>query len=148
MVKHKNSSKIDNLKAYRKRIPLELLTVTDIAINEESVGGPRSGAQAKKSIINRSTGTSKPSGRSTYLNGIVPHQANNRSAFSITFNHLVRKGYSMILWATTWQAHVKNGLKKLETHQTEICEQNTVFGMITLSEGFFDGSNKVTCCTF
>ncbi|MBW0524761.1 hypothetical protein O181_064476, partial [Austropuccinia psidii MF-1] len=144
MVKHKNSSKSDNLKVYRKPIPLELLTVTGIGINEESLGGPRSGAQAKKSIINRSTGTSKPTGASNNLNTLVHHQANNKSGFSITFNHLGRKGYSIVLWATTWQARQK-WLEKIETRQIEIREQNTVFEMITLSEGFFVGSNKVTC---
>ncbi|MBW0534363.1 hypothetical protein O181_074078, partial [Austropuccinia psidii MF-1] len=130
MVNHKNSRKSDNLKVYCKPIPLELLTVTGIGINEESVGGPRSGAQAKKSIINCSTCTSEPTGGSNNLNTIVHHQENNKS------------GYSIVLWATTWQARQK-WLEKIETH-----EQNTVFEMITLSEGFFVGSNSAQCQGF
>ncbi|MBW0526660.1 hypothetical protein O181_066375 [Austropuccinia psidii MF-1] len=75
---------------------------------------------------------------------MFPHQADNKSGFPTPFNHLVRQGYLIVLWATTWQARQK-WLEKIETRQTEIPQQNTVFEMITLSEVFFTVSNRVTC---
>ncbi|KAI8461980.1 CNH domain-containing protein [Phakopsora pachyrhizi] len=119
MVKHKQSSKSDNLKVYRKPIPLELLTITGILSPEDPSPGANKG--------------SVPGRRS-------------KAGFPITWNHLGRKGYSIVLWAPTWQSRQK-WLDKIEARQAEIRGRNTIFEMVSLNEGFFVGANKVTCAT-
>ncbi|WAQ85698.1 hypothetical protein PtA15_6A326 [Puccinia triticina] len=92
MVKHKHSNKTDQLKVYRKPIPLELLT----------------------------------------------------AGFSMTINQLGRRGYSIVLWAPTTQSRQK-WLDKIHARQAQIREQNTIFEMVPLNEGFFVGPYKVNC---
>jgi hypothetical protein len=146
MVKHKHSHKTDQLKVYRKPIPLELLTVTGVTHQEDGSGGSRGANSNKKSLMTRNSASDKGKGAVTGIsaNGVVPPQAQNKSGFSMTFNQLGRRGYSIVLWAPTSQARQK-WLDKIDARQAQIRDQNTVFEMVSLNEGFFVGPYKVNC---
>ncbi|KAI9620397.1 hypothetical protein H4Q26_013609 [Puccinia striiformis f. sp. tritici PST-130] len=68
----------------------------------------------------------------------------NKSGFSMTLNQLGRRGYSIVLWAPTSQSRQK-WLDKITARQNQIREQNTVFEMLSLNDGFFVGPYKVNC---
>ncbi|CAH7686884.1 CNH domain-domain-containing protein [Phakopsora pachyrhizi] len=150
MVKHKQSSKSDNLKVYRKPIPLELLTITGILSPEDpSPGANKGSVPGRRSLMTRTStgnksGSSTNSGSPSGTNATNP--ASSKAGFPITWNHLGRKGYSIVLWAPTWQSRQK-WLDKIEARQAEIRGRNTIFEMVSLNEGFFVGANKVTCAT-
>lgn len=134
MVKQKNSKQTDQLKVYRKPIPLELLTITGVS---EDAGTLR-GAQGRKMLMTRtSTGGKMPA------NG-VPPPPQNKQGFSITLNHLGRKGYTIVLWAPTWASRQK-WLDKIEGRQAELRDRSLIFEMTSLNEGSFTGANKVNC---
>ncbi|EGG07244.1 uncharacterized protein MELLADRAFT_48159 [Melampsora larici-populina 98AG31] len=125
MVKPKYSHKTEQLKVYRKPIPLELLTITGL-VNQpnpnQADGHHQSTSLTKKSLMNRA----------------------NKAGYPITINHLGRKGYSIVLWAPSFQSRSK-WLEKIEARQIELRNRSTVFEMVALNEGFFVGNNKVTC---
>ncbi|EHS64032.1 hypothetical protein, variant [Puccinia graminis f. sp. tritici CRL 75-36-700-3] len=147
MVKHKHSNKTDQLKVYRKPIPLELLTVTGVTNQEDGSTGGRGLNSNKKSLMTRNSGSDKGKGVGTSVssNGVVvPIQAQNKAGFSMTINQLGRRGYSIVLWAPTPQSRQK-WLDKIYARQAQIREQNTIFEMVSLNEGFFVGPYKVNC---
>lgn len=146
MVKHKHSSKSDQLKVYRKPIPLELLTITGVANQDDPSSGNRSAASNKKSLMTRTSGSDKAKNATASLNanGVVPNQTQSKTGFSMTFTQLGRKGYSIVLWAPTAQSRQK-WLDKIEARQAQIREQNSIFEMISINDGFFVGSHKVNC---
>ncbi|EFP93450.2 uncharacterized protein PGTG_19253 [Puccinia graminis f. sp. tritici CRL 75-36-700-3] len=147
MVKHKHSNKTDQLKVYWKPIPLELLTVTGVTNQEDGSAGGRGLNSNKKSLMTRNSGSDKGKGVGTSVssNGVVvPIQAQNKAGFSMTINLLGRRGYSIVLWAPTPQSRQK-WLDKIYARQAQIREQNTIFEMVSLNEGFFVGPCKVNC---
>lgn len=62
----------------------------------------------------------------------------------MTFTHLGRKGYTLTLWSPSWAGR-KKWLDKIEQRQAELRDRSLVFDMSVLSEGFFAGTNRVTC---
>ncbi|KAG0141113.1 hypothetical protein CROQUDRAFT_52219 [Cronartium quercuum f. sp. fusiforme G11] len=145
MVKQKHTNKTDHLKVYRKPIPLELLTITGVVTTttDEQPITPKSSVPSRKSLMARTTGqTNKTSSNPSYVVNNLPQSS--KAGYPMTINHLGRKGYSIILWAPTLQSRQK-WLEKIEARQIELRERSTVFEMISLNEGFFIGSNKVTC---
>jgi hypothetical protein len=61
----------------------------------------------------------------------------------ITFAHLGRKTYSLVLWANSALAQRK-WVENIAKQQTAMRERSMVFDTVALSEGFF-GANKVNC---
>lgn len=62
----------------------------------------------------------------------------------MTFIQLGRRGYQITLWAASWAAR-KKWLEKIEARQNELRERSLVFDTLLLSEGYFVGTNRVTC---
>ncbi|KAH9819949.1 hypothetical protein DFH28DRAFT_1079862 [Melampsora americana] len=147
MVKQKYSHKTEQLKVYRKPIPLELLTITGL-VNQQPPShqdSNQSTSLTKKSLMNRASvtggGGSKSSNHSSISNVMA---VKDKAGYPITINHLGRKGYSIVLWAPSFQSRSK-WLEKIEARQIELRNRSTVFEMVALNEGFFVGNNKVTC---
>lgn len=147
MVKQKYSHKTEQLKVYRKPIPLELLTITGL-VNQQPTNhqdSNQSTSLTKKSLMNRASvtggGGSKSSNHSSITNVMT---VKDKAGYPITINHLGRKGYSIVLWAPSFQSRSK-WLEKIEARQIELRNRSTVFEMVALNEGFFVGNNKVTC---
>ena len=62
----------------------------------------------------------------------------------INFIHLGRKFYNLVLWAATPMSH-KKWLEAIYKQQQAIRDRSMIFDIVTLSEGFFVGHNKVNC---
>lgn len=62
----------------------------------------------------------------------------------INFIHLGRKYYNLVLWAGTPMSH-KKWLEAIYKQQQAMRDRSTIFDIVTLSEGFFVGHNKVNC---
>ena len=150
MVKQKNKN--EQQKVYRKvslprrtfcatahfvfsqPIPLELLVVTAI----DEVTSARTGAVRPKSLLSRGT-------NNRYLSNPPPGiDKNSKQGFAMTFIHLGRRGYQITLWSASWAGR-KKWLEKIEGRQNELRERSLVFDTLPLSEGYFVGTNRVTC---
>lgn len=146
MVKTKAQGKAnEQLRVYRKPIPLELLVVSatdDPATLRNSTVRP-------KSLMSRSSNASKltlSNGTSLKASTAASTQPDptSKQGFPISFTHLGRKGYSLTLWSPSWAGR-KKWLDKIEQRQTELRDRSLVFDTSVLSEGFFANTNRVTC---
>ncbi|EJU03635.1 CNH-domain-containing protein [Dacryopinax primogenitus] len=140
MVKAKSNSKSEQLRVYRKPIPLELLII--IADDDRPTKGTSS-ARTKSALVkgrSNSLGRNSPAPlSSTKANGL---------GFPITFVHLGRKGYNLTLYANTPISR-KKWLENIYKRQEVLRDRSAIFDMVTLSENFFVGANKVLCaCPF
>lgn len=68
----------------------------------------------------------------------------SKNGYPITFVHLGRNGYNATLWASTWVAR-KKWVENIQKQQERMRERSMIFDTVTLSEGFFNGVNKVNC---
>jgi hypothetical protein len=73
---------------------------------------------------------------------IVPSEA--KGQYWISFHHLGRKAYNLVLWATSLP-NQKKWVESIQKQQTNMKERSNIFDCATLSEGFFAGPNKVNC---
>jgi len=70
--------------------------------------------------------------------------SDSKNGYPITFYHLGRHQYHIVLWASTWVAR-KKWIENIQKQQERIREQTLIFEEHSLSEGFFTGINKVNC---
>jgi hypothetical protein len=71
-------------------------------------------------------------------------QLNSKNGFPMTFTHLGRRGYNITVWSPSWAGR-KKWLDKIEERQIDLRKQSMVFDYTVASEGFFTGTNRVTC---
>lgn len=146
MVKTKAPGKAnEQLRVYRKPIPLELLVVSatdDPMTMRASTARPKSlmSRTSNASKLNLTNGTSLKSSASA---SSAPDPT-SKQGFPLTFTHLGRKGYTLTLWSPSWAGR-KKWLDKIDLRQSELRDRSLVFDMSVLSEGFFTGTNRVTC---
>ncbi|KAK9466971.1 CNH domain-containing protein [Lipomyces arxii] len=122
-VRKKVVNRREQCKVFRKPIPLELLIVSQ---TEDG-----SGKRPSSSLI--PTARSAPS-RSETQNG----------KFSITFYHLGRRGYELVLYAQTYASR-KKWLETISAQQKVLRERSGVYVRTLLCTGTFDASNRVNC---
>ncbi|CAE7134454.1 unnamed protein product [Rhizoctonia solani] len=99
IVKSKMVSKHEQLKVFKRPIPLELLIVSTPDENANRAARPR-------------TTLIRPNGNGQAANGTPPPAAPTRpdsqkSGYQLTFSYLGKKGYSLTLWAPTVIARKK-----------------------------------------
>lgn len=119
-------------------MPLELLLISapeDAANNANRRGGHRA-------LVKRNSMT-KERGGSMGVPVVVP-KLEVKGQHWINFIHLGRKYYSLILWAPTPVQH-KKWLEVIIRQQQQMRERSMIFDTVTLSDGFFNGPNKVNC---
>ncbi|KAJ7722989.1 CNH-domain-containing protein [Mycena metata] len=130
----------DQFRVYRRPIPLELLLISaseEPNNNKDTLRGQRTRQLVRKS----SFGSTAPRGS--------PHppavniRPDAKGPHWITFAHLGRKTYSLVLWANSALAQRK-WVESITKQQTAMRERSMVFDTVALSEGFF-GANKVNC---
>lgn len=98
----------------------------------------RAAAVRPKSLMSRST-------NARYLANPPPGvDKNSKQGFAMTFIQLGRRGYQITLWSASWAGR-KRWLEKIEGRQNELRERSLVFDTLPLSEGYFVGTNRVTC---
>lgn len=129
LVRIKQSGKNEEIKAYRRPIPLELLSIREM---DEVI--PQQGA------MKRSSSSLIPSIRA---NNNEPKKG---EGWPITFRHLGKAGYELALYASN-QAARKKWLEFIDNAQQRLRARADFFNTTVISAGFFAGTNHVNCVT-
>lgn len=129
LVRIKQNGKNEEIKAYRRPIPLELLAIREM---DEVI--PVQGA------IKRSSSSLIPSIRTT------ASDAKKGEGWPITFRHLGKAGYELTLYASN-QAARKKWLEFIDNAQQRLRARADFFNTTTISSNFFVGTNQVNCVT-
>lgn len=129
MCRVKNVSKREELRVYRKPIPLELLVIAEM---DQVI--PRLGITKRpsSSLIpgTKSSTTSLPGGKEVY---------------PITFRHLGKGAYELQLYANSLTQR-KKFIEMVEEQQTKLRERSSSFYTKTiLCDNFFNANNRVNC---
>lgn len=127
LVRIKNTGKTEEIKAYRRPIPLELLAIREM---DEVI--PQQGA------IKRSSSSLIPSIRNTNSD------AKKSEGWPITFRHLGKAGYELTLYAAN-QAARKKWLEFIDNAQQRLRARADFFNTTVISNNFFVGTNHVNC---
>lgn len=131
LVRVKTISKREELKVYRKPIPLELLVITQM---DEFM--PKMG-------ISKRPSSSLIPGAKTALN--APRTApTGKEGFPITFKHLGKGGYELTLYA---MSHIqrRKWMEHIEGQQSKLRERSNFYTKTVLCDGFFTLNNRVNC---
>lgn len=131
--KHRMVNKQDELRVYKRPIPLELLVITQM---DE--------VMPKLGIAKRPTSSLLP-GAKTAINGprTVPNEK-EKGTFPITFRHIGRGGYDQTLYALSYIQRRK-WLEHVETQQGRLRERGNFFAKTILCDDFFSRDHKVNC---
>lgn len=133
LVRTKMVNKREELKVYRKPIPLELLVVAQM---EEVV--PRQGLARRPS--------SGLMGTRTNTMTTLPRTGTDRQqGHPLTFKHLGKGGYEITLYCSTPIQQTK-WLEHIDEEQRKLRERSEIFTKTILNEGFFTAAIRVNCC--
>lgn len=131
LVRVKAVNKREEMKVYRKPIPLELLQIKEM----DSVL-PRAG------IAKRPSSSMIPGvGRAVAAARTQPLEA----GFPITFKGLGKGGYELTLYCTT-QVQREKWMEHIQTQKEKLSERHKIFTMTKLNEGFFSSAVRINCC--
>ncbi|KAF2834577.1 citron like protein [Patellaria atrata CBS 101060] len=127
LVRVKTVNKREEMKVYKKPIPLELLVITQM---DEVI--PKMGIAKRPS------------------SSLVLGSKNNANTpktegFPITFKHLGKGGYECTLYCSTHIQQVK-WMEHIEAQCKMIKDRNNMYMQTTLNEGFFTAAIRVNCC--
>ncbi len=129
MCRIKSVNKREELRAYRKPIPLELLVIAEM---DQVI--PRLG------ITKRPSSSLIPGAKSSTSN--TPGQ---KDVYPITFRHLGKGAYELQLYATSVTQR-KKFIELVEEQQSKLRDRSSNFYTKTiLCEGFFNAQNRVNC---
>ncbi|KAJ7203954.1 CNH domain-containing protein [Mycena haematopus] len=138
----------EQFRVYRRPIPLELLLIS--ASEDPSATGNANGKDTLRTTRARQLVRKSSFGSTATRN--APHppsvsavtlRPDAKGLHWITFAHLGRKTYSLVLWANSALAQRK-WVEAIGGQQRKMRERSMVFETFALSEGFF-GMNKVNC---
>ncbi|KAK5090050.1 RHO1 GDP-GTP exchange protein 2 [Lithohypha guttulata] len=127
MCRMKTINKREELRVYRKPIPLELLVIAEM---DQVI--PRLGiGKRTSSNLLPGTRTNTPAGQ--------------KEVFSITFRHLGKGAYELQLYASS-HTQRKKFIEMVEAQQSKLRERSSNFYTKTiLCEAFFNAQNRVNC---
>ncbi|KAL8805025.1 MAG: hypothetical protein Q9182_002227 [Xanthomendoza sp. 2 TL-2023] len=131
MVRTKQVGKREEMRVYKRPIPLELLSITQM---DEVI--PRLGISKRPS--------------SSLIPGVkaAPKQpnaaTNTKEGFPITFKHIGKVGFEQTLYATSQIARRK-WMENIEGQQNKLRERGNFFTKTILCEHFFSAVHKVNC---
>jgi RHO1 GDP-GTP exchange protein 1/2 len=129
MCRVKSVSKREELRVYRKPIPLELLVIAEMG---EVI--PRLG------IAKRPTSSLIPGAKSS-----ASSNPGQKEVYPITFRHLGKGAYELQLYATTVTQR-KKFIELVEQQQSKLRERSSNFYTKTiLCSNFFNSQNRVNC---
>ena len=128
LVRIKQSGKTEEVKAYRRPIPLELLSIREMDEVIPTQGIKRSSSSLIPSIRTNTNDTKKGEG------------------WPITFRHLGKAGYELPLYAAN-QAARKKWLEFIDNAQQRLRARADFFNTTVVSSGFFVGTNQINCVT-
>ncbi|KAH7316519.1 CNH domain-containing protein [Stachybotrys elegans] len=128
LVRIKTSGNKEEVKAYKRPIPLELLSIKEM---EEVI--PQGG-------VKRASSSLLPALRTN-------DNANRRNeGWPITFRHLGKAGYEQVLYASN-QAARKKWLEFIDNAQQRLRARADFLNTTVIASNFFVGTNKINCVT-
>ncbi|KAJ7464623.1 RhoGEF Rgf2 [Mycena latifolia] len=130
----------EQFRVYRRPIPLELLLIS--ASEEPTNGKDTLRGQRNRQLV-RKASFGSTAARGSPHPPAVNVRPDAKGPHWITFAHLGRKTYSLVLWANSALAQRK-WVEHITKQQVAMRERSMVFDTVALSEGFF-GANKVNC---
>lgn len=128
LVRIKQSGNNEEVKAYRRPIPLELLAIREM---EEVI--PQAGVRRASSSLIPSIRPANP-------------DASRANVWPITFRHLGKAGYELTVYASN-QAARKKWLEFIDTAQQKLRARANFFNTTVISSNFFVGTNHINCVT-
>ena len=131
LVRHKVVNKHDELKVYRKPIPLELLVITQMDEIMPKVGIPK--RPTSSLTLGAKAGFNTPKTTQGAKDG-----------FPITFRHLGKGGYELTLYAGS-SIQRRKWIEQIEGQQSKLQERGSFFTKTVLCENFFTNLHKVNC---
>jgi RHO1 GDP-GTP exchange protein 1/2 len=135
LVRVKTINKKDDLKVYRKPIPLELLTIAEMnEILPNRVG-----------MIKRPSSGLTLGGRTTTMTSQASRDSSKAPVYPITFEHLGKDGYKITLYCST-QIQQQKLIEHIDTQQQVLSARANIYTKKIVSEGFFTAQIRVFCC--
>ncbi|KAJ9663567.1 RHO1 GDP-GTP exchange protein 2 [Coniosporium apollinis] len=135
LVRPKNVNKREEMKVYRRPIPLELLVITQM---DEVL--------PKMGISKRPSSSLIPGAKSSSTMLSTTSTSNKQQqGYPITFKHLGKGGYEITLWCSS-QIQQTKWMEHIEVQQRNLREKSQVFKKEILNEGFFTAAIRVNCC--
>lgn len=122
-------NKRELLTVYRKPIPLELLV-----ISESDEAPPKGGNRRTSSSIISSAAK------------VAPIRENAQNKYPLMFQHLGRRGYELILYASTFISR-KKWVENIMHQKQVLGAKSDVYTQHILMQRFFDPSNRANCVT-
>ena len=132
LVRRKNVNKREELKVYKRPIPLELLVITQM---DEVI--PRPGLKRPSSSL-------LPAVKNAAMNGPKVGAPNTKEGFPITFRHIGKGGYEMTLYANSQIARRK-WMEQIEGQQIKLRNRGDFYTNAILCDNFFSNLHKVNC---
>ncbi len=130
-VKQKTSNRQEELRVYKKPIPLELLVITQM---DEVI--PKLG-------ISKRPSSSLIPGAKAAING--PKAATSgKEGYPITFQHIGKGGYDMTLYAMSTISRRK-WMENIEEQQEKLRSRGNFYTKTVLCDNFFTSAHKVNC---
>lgn len=127
LVRIKQNGKAEEVKAYRRPIPLELLAIREMEEVITSDGGVKRSASSLLPAIRTNAGDAKKG-----------------EGWPITFRHLGKAGYELTVYASN-QAARKKWLEHIDASQQRLRARADFFTTNIISSNFFVGTNQVNC---
>ncbi|KAG6068061.1 hypothetical protein E4U32_002011 [Claviceps aff. humidiphila group G2b] len=127
LVRIKQNGKNEEIKAYRRPIPLELLAIREM---DEVIPGQQGVKRSSSSLI--------PSIRTNNAD------TKKGEGWPITFRHLGKAGYELSLYASN-QAARKKWLEFIDNAQQRLRSRADFFNTTIISSNFFVGANQINC---
>lgn len=133
-VRAKTVNKREELKVYKRPIPLGLLVIPQMEEQNPRAAGLRQRPSSSLIPGTRSSGMSLPRQDTTRQQG-----------HPITFRHLGRGGFEQTLYCNS-QFQRERWMKVVSDQQRILRERSNIFTKTKINEGFFTGGLSVNCC--
>ena len=130
LVRIKTVNKREEMKVYRKPIPLELLQIKEMDMVLPKMGITKRPSSSMIPGVGRTATATRQPGEQGY---------------PITFKGLGRAGYELTLYCTSpiqrekWMEHI-------QTQKDRLSERHKIFTMAKLNEGYFTQAMRINCC--
>lgn len=130
-VRQKTNNRQEELRVYKKPIPLELLIITQM---EEVI--PKLG-------ISKRPSSSLIPGAKVAING-PKATGGAKEGFPMTFRHIGKGGFELTLYAGSTIARRK-WMENIETQQAKLRDRGDFYTKTVLCDNFFSNAHKVNC---
>lgn len=133
-VRRKTVNKREELRVYKRPIPLGLLVITQMEEMAPKLG-----------LAKRPSSSLIPGSRTNTMTGSLRPEPNKQQGHPLTFRHLGKAGYEITLYASS-QIMREKWMKTVEEQKDSLRQRSNIFTKTILNEGFFNQGMKINCC--